>query len=302
MYSEIRNSAYLQVLWGCLALAFHGANVVYGDQQESNRSRGLVTLIDDVHVPAHRAGIVKTLSAKEGQQVKKDAALAQIDVEQAELEAAATRAEKEAAVAKAESDVDVRYATATHSVAQAEHRSGLEANKKLRDAISQVELERMRLTSDQAFLKIEASNQERRIRLLESKAFSVRESLAELNVRQRHALAPIDGEIAEVFVHAGEWIEPGKPIVRIVGLERLRVETFVRVADRLPKELVGRPAQVEVTLARNARENFAGRVTFVSPIVQPGGDYRVWIEVANRRDGEQWLLRPGLEAEVMIKE
>jgi multidrug efflux pump subunit AcrA (membrane-fusion protein) len=263
-------------------------------------SRGLISLIDDVQVPAHRAGIVKTLTAKEGHHVKKDAPLAQIDVEQAALEAAVARAEKEAAIAKAESDVDTRYATATHSVSVAEHKGALEANKKVSEAVSQVEVDRLRLTMDQAFLKIEASNHEQRVKRTESRAYAARESLAELNVRQRTALAPIDGEIAEVFVHAGEWIEPGKPLCRIVGLEHLRVETFVRVADRLPKELFGRSASVRVVLARGVAETFDGKVTFVSPIVQPGGDYRVWIELTNRRDGEQWLLRPGLEAEVTI--
>jgi len=283
-------------------LVFIGAwhSSVYAGEPAVVASRGLISLIDDVQVPAHRAGVVKTLAAKEGHHVKKDAPLAQIDVEQAALEALVARAEKEAAIAKAESDVDSRYATATHSVAVAEHKGAVEANKIVSEAVSQVEVERLRLAADQAFLKIEASNHEQRVKLTESRAFAARETLADLNVRQRTALAPIDGEIAEVFVHAGEWVEPGKPLCRIVGLEHLRVETFVRVADRLPKELFGRSASVRVVLARDVAETFEGKVTFVSPIVQPGGDYRVWIELTNRRDGEQWLLRPGLEAEVTI--
>lgn len=264
------------------------------------KSRGLVSLIDDVSVPAYRAGVVTSFSVREGDVIVRGTPLAQIDVEQADLEAEAAKAEFDAAAEKARSDVEVRYARTTHAVAKAEHQSGIAANGKLEDAVSTVELERMRLAADQAFLKIEASDHERGVRSLEIKAFSARASLARLNVRQRLSKSPIDGVVAELFVQAGEWIEPGKPLVRIVGLSRLRVETFVRVGDRLPKELVGRNAQVRIALARGIEEVFPGRVTFVSPIVQPGGDYRVWLEVKNRLDGDVWQLRPGLEAEVII--
>lgn len=290
--------------WRCLALVgavWTAADACLGAEGAAVApSRGLVSLIDDIMVPAHRAGVVTSIEVKEGEQLTRGAGLAQIDVEQAELEAAAARAEQESAAAKAGSDIDVRYAKATHAVAMAEHLSGVDANRRAPNAVSQIELERMRLAADQAFLKIEASAHEQNVRSLETKAFSAREHLAQLNVRQRLLKSPIDGIVAELFVHPGEWIEPGKPLLRIVGLSRLRVETFVPVAHRLPKQLLGRTADVRVPLVQGAPETFAGKVVFVSPLVQPGGDYRVWVEVENRRDDDQWLLRPGMEAEVRI--
>ena len=41
-------------------------------------------------------------------------------------------------------------------------------------------------------------------------------------------------------------------------------------------------------------------ITFVNPLVQAGGEYRVWAEVVNRQENGEWLLRPGLEAEMTI--
>jgi hypothetical protein len=41
-------------------------------------------------------------------------------------------------------------------------------------------------------------------------------------------------------------------------------------------------------------------VVFVNPLVLPGGDFRVRAEVVNRMEQGQWVLRPGLEAEMVI--
>ncbi len=288
------------VLRACLTTTLFAASAAAAEPSAPVVVRGLVSLVDDVMVPAPRAGVVRELAVKEGDQVEKDALLAQIDDEQSKLEMNAARVEREAAEAKGQSDVDVRFAEATHLVAEAEHRKGLEANQKVRDALSDTEIDRLKLAADQALLRIEASQHERKLKGLDSKVFGAKEELAKLDVRRRQVTAPIPSIVAERFVRAGEWIEPGKPIVRLVRLERLRVEMFVRVAERLPSEIVGRPVTVSAVLARDRRESFAGRITFVSPLVQPGGDYRVWAEVDNRRDGDQWLLRPGLEVEVAV--
>ena len=63
-----------------------------------------------------------------------------------------------------------------------------------------------------------------------------------------------------------------------------------------------RPVTAEVILADNRREKFAGRIVFTSPIVESGGDYRVFAEVENRQaEGtQQWLLRAGQTATMTI--
>jgi hypothetical protein len=46
---------------------------------------------------------------------------------------------------------------------------------------------------------------------------------------------------------------------------------------------------------------FTGKIIYISPLVQAGGEYRVWAEVSNRQENGQWLLRPGLNAEMTIQ-
>ena len=46
---------------------------------------------------------------------------------------------------------------------------------------------------------------------------------------------------------------------------------------------------------------FPGRIVFVSPIVEAGPQFLVRAEVVNRLEDGQWLLRPGLNAEMIIQ-
>ena len=40
--------------------------------------------------------------------------------------------------------------------------------------------------------------------------------------------------------------------------------------------------------ADEREESFKGRIVFVSPLVEPGGDFRVWAEVENRQAKIRW--------------
>lgn len=260
----------------------------------------LVTASDDVQVPALRPGLLTEIHAKEGAHVDRDAIVAQMDDAEAKMQLRSAAAERDAAKARAKSDLEVRYAEATHKVAEAEHQIAVSVNEKQANAVSLVELERLRLTAEQALMKIELSKFELDVRGTETGVSQSKADLAEHDIRQRQIRAPLEGEVAEIYVQSGEWVEAGKPVLRIVRLDRLRVEGFVHVRNALPGEIVDRPVQVVVELARGERREFTGRITFVSPLVQAGGDYRVWADVDNRREQGQWLLRPGLEAEMTL--
>ena len=58
--------------------------------------------------------------------------------------------------------------------------------------------------------------------------------------------------------------------------------------------------QVVVTLAHGQRETFPGKIVYVNPLVQAGGEFQVRAEVQNRQDSGGWILSPGLTAEMTI--
>lgn len=264
-------------------------------------SHCLVSLIDDVEVPAEKPGILTALTGQEGAYLEAGAPIAAIDEEQAALQHETAQAEADAARAKADNPLEIEYAVATHRTAEAEYKISLNANLKQPNSVSAVELERLRLAMDQARIKIGVTEFDQGLKGIEARGFDAKARLTAVEVKQRQILAPLAGEIVEVFYRPGEWVEPGKPIVRLVRLDRLRVEGFVKFSDHTPGTIHGRGVQAVVETAGGKRETFPGRVTFVSPLVQPGGEYRIWAEVDNRRVGEHWLLRPGLEAELTIE-
>jgi multidrug efflux pump subunit AcrA (membrane-fusion protein) len=120
--------------------------------------------------------------------------------------------------------------------------------------------------------------------------------LSKLALAKRQIRAPLRGVVAEVFRHAGEWVEPGTRVMRLVRLDRLRAEGFVK-ADLISGNLRGTPAAITVRRTGQRPMTFQGEVTFVSPEIDPvNGQVRVWAEV----DNPKLLLRPGMKAEMTI--
>ena len=50
------------------------------------------------------------------------------------------------------------------------------------------------------------------------------------------------------------------------------------------------------------KEEAEGVISFISPLVQAGGEYRIRAEVSNSQKNGQWILRPGLPATFRILE
>lgn len=265
-------------------------------------SHCLVSLIDDVEVPAEKPGVLTLLAVKEGDYLAKDATIALVDDRQAKNQLDSAKADHAAAAAKAESLLETEYAIATHRTADAEYKIALSANAKQPNTVAAVEAERLRLAAEQARIKIGVTEFERSVRGIEAVGFAAKARLVESDLDRHRLEAPVAGEVVEIFYRPGEWVEPGKPVVHLVRLDRLRIEGFVRFDTVAPGDILNRAVRATINVAGGRTESFEGTVTFVSPIVQPGGEYRIWAEVDNRRDGEQWMLRPGLEAELEVKQ
>jgi multidrug efflux pump subunit AcrA (membrane-fusion protein) len=264
--------------------------------------RCLVSLIEEAKVPAREGGVLVELRVREGDVVEKGVLIAKIDDSQPQMERRKAQAEHEQAVAKAQSDVDVRYSIAAELVAEAEHKKALESHAKVPGSVTEVERDRLMLSEKKGELQIEQAQLERRLAALAAQSKEVEVLAAENAIDRRLIKSPLDGVVVQLFPHEGEWMQPGDPLARVVRADKLRVEGYVDAARLNPEEVSGRPVTVEVTLACGRRESFKGKIVFTSPLVESGGDYRVFAEVENRQDtGSQlWLLRPGQTATMTI--
>lgn len=261
----------------------------------------LVSIKDEVQVPAQEPGVLMSLDVQEGQQVTKGQLVGQIDDTQRQMEKRLAAIEQTAAKEQAENDIKVRFSDAAAQVAQAEYEAAVEANNKVRGTFPLTEIRRLKLNWQKSFLEIEQSQVEQRLAQYTFETRGAELEATELNIARRKIISPLDGEVVTILKHNGEWLQPGEPVLRIVRFDSLRIEGFLNAGAYDPSEVAGRPVTVVVELARGRRVQFVGKITYVSPLVQAGGEYRVWAEVANRQENSQWLLRPGHSAEMTVQ-
>ena len=84
---------------------------------------------------------------------------------------------------------------------------------------------------------------------------------------ERHILqAPFSGVISERLTEAGEWIEPGRPVLTLVAVDDLRIEF------RVPQEYyssIDEQTTLDVTLDAFPEREFAGTIDAVVPVSDP---------------------------------
>lgn len=133
---------------------------------------------------------------------------------------------------------------------------------------------------------------EARIRSANAQLTAARAALADLQLT-----APIAGTVAELTIHAGEWAAPGQPLLLLVDLRRLRVETTDLSELDVPRVAIGQPAQVTV---KALAVQVAGRVSRIAPLAETlGGDvvYRVTVDLDTVPPG----LLAGMTVEVSFQ-
>jgi multidrug efflux pump subunit AcrA (membrane-fusion protein) len=252
----------------------------------------LVSLIDEVEVPAREAGVVVELVIRQGAVVAKGEVLARIDDDQPQMEKRRAQAEHDQTLARAESDVDVRYSQKAQGVAEMAYRKAEDSHVRIPGSVTEVERERLKLEWQKTGLQIEQAELERRLAALDATSKGVEVEAAEKAIERRVIRSPLDGEVEEVFSHEGEWLQPGDPLARLIRTDRLYVEGYVDAARYNPGDIRDRPVTVAARLAEGQQESFGGRIFTVKPRME-SGNYRVVAEVENRQAEGEWLLRAG---------
>jgi macrolide-specific efflux system membrane fusion protein len=261
----------------------------------------LVSLVEDIQVPAREAGALTAIEVVEGQFVTAGQVLATIDDRQPRLAKLAAELERDAARAKAEDDIEVRYAEAALAVAAADLARALAIEAKSPGGITQQEIQKLRLAKHRDELQIDRSKLEMRVAKMNADVHQAGVQSADDAVLRRQIVSPIDGVVVTQFHERGEWVNAGEAVFQVIRIDRLRVEGFLSAGEYAPEDVAGQNVTVDVPLAGDRTARFAGRVVFISPIVQAGGKYRVRAEVANRSEGGHPILRPGMSATMAIQ-
>lgn len=229
---------------------------------------------EDITLAAPFERQIALLHVDEGDIVKKDEVLVELD----DAEAALAVAEREAAVARAEAEVALQQALLDESYAQ------LDAARYLRNknAISEEEFR-------QAEVRVKVQRQ--RVIAAEKDLAAARVSLDQAKlILSRHKIkSPVDGTVLRVFYRQGAFVDRGSEhglrLCRLVRTDVLRaiVRVPLRDAVRISR---GAAAVFQIDMPQlqdtplSAR-TFKGRVTFLGDIDPVDGTQEVWADIQN---------------------
>jgi multidrug efflux pump subunit AcrA (membrane-fusion protein) len=285
---------------------------------------------EEAQVPAQEAGVLTKILVREGDQATAEQLLAQIDdiIPRAQRDVQAFKLD--VAKKQAEDDIDKRFAEASAKVAEAEYDQAIEANKKIEQAVPQAEVRRRLLEWHKMVLSIEKAKKDLAVAELQAKVAQAELNAAKANVERRRVIAPswfdragrpLDSVVVELSRHVGEWVQSGEPVLRLVRIDRLRVDGVLDAKEYRPSEIQDRPVLISVTLPRAGHRTladrnptlgdqnqtladkvvtFPGKIVYVKPVIE-GGVFQVRAEVENGKQDGVWVLNPGMNVKMTIE-
>ncbi|MCC6493924.1 MAG: HlyD family efflux transporter periplasmic adaptor subunit [Pirellulales bacterium] len=253
----------------------------------------------EAEVPAQQTGVLAKIFVDEGGAVEAGQALATLDDRAAKLAVQQASLEREQALAKANNQLRIQYADKALEVARAEIERSAESNQQFPNSISRSQLDVERLTAEKLALERRQAEHDM---ALERFALRLKETsleAAQLQFEMHAVRAPFSGVVALVRARAGEWVQPGAPVVRLIAIDRLRADGFAP-ADAVAANMAGSKVQFmldEQDADGASPEPLGGVLRFVSPEIDPvSRQVRVWAELDNRA----LALRPGQRGRLVI--
>lgn len=250
---------------------------------------GSVAAWDPMQVnPAANGLRVVSVTAEEGQFVKRGQVLARLDAESLQAQALAARARSASAAASLQKmrspnrRQDVRSAEAVLRQAEANAKQAQDAYQRFKElaaegGVSAAELvlrettwQSARANADQARQRLSLVREGSRsedVRMAEAQAAEARASLAQVEamLSQTRVIAPESGKIIKRDVHLGDVSAVGKPMFLMVREGRLEVEALVPETD-LSRVKTGMTAKI--TSDARADLTDTGRVRQISPAIE----------------------------------
>lgn len=138
------------------------------------------------------------------------------------------------------------------------------------------------------------------LRLAEARLANARTQLDTARSKLNHLTltAPFSGTITTVYIHNGEWVIPGEPVLLLTDLKDLRIETSDLSERDLPNVQIGQSASV---LIKALGVTVTGRVIEIAPVADSlGGDvvYKTILTLDSIPEG----LRAGMSVEVRFEQ
>lgn len=263
----------------------------------------VVVAIDDVPIPAQEAGLLAQVLARDGVDVKQGDVLAQIEDTDVQAKLKIAEAEVKVAAEQATNDAEVESAQKTAKYQQTEYDINADLNKRGK-LISDSELRKFKVMWERSEAEAKVAEMKFRIAKLTEEAKAAQLEQSRIDVARRQIKAPFDGLVEKVAKRPGAWVQPGEQVLRLVRMDKVRVEGYLDAGKYSPEDVAGREVTIEVKVPRAGQvqvKTIRGKIDFVSQVVDAGSDIRVFAEVDNvKTEADTWLLRPGATADLIV--
>lgn len=256
---------------------------------------GLVRAAADLSVTAHDDGTIVEIHVVPGQMVQKGDLL--ITMQNSELEHAVAEASQNLLILEQQVATNANYRDAQMSLKIARYQLAVAARNPKQTARDLTDLEQTVASSE---LRVElAKSQQARLEL-ELQRDQLLMNQLQNRAKRLQVRAPADGTIESLDVNDGQAIHRGKDLLRLVSLEKFKIEFDVPCNEVFAPQLLQQDVSVTITYPVQSPIQLSGTVTFISSEVDLRGCVLAWAVCNNvRRDGH-WLVRPGMRADVNI--
>ncbi len=256
----------------------------------------VLKLVEQVDVPARETGVLSALNVSEGQSVEQGFLLGAIDDAEARISVERVKIELQIAKAHAENDINVRFSKKSVEVAKAELARSIDSIKRFPKSVSESEMDRLRLLVEKGNLEVEQAARDFTVAAFSQQVKGNELEAAQQKSANHQIAAPIKGIVVQIQRHQGEWVKPGDTVLRILRIDRLRAEGYLK-AKYLGKVAKGQAVRLAVDLPQGGDVQLAGKIVLVDPEIEPvNAQLRVWAEFSN----PSLQLLPGMRAKMVI--
>ncbi len=259
-----------------------------------------VLLERSFEVPALESGVLEKVQVELNSKVTAGQSIAMLDEELALLEVKLAKVQYDEAVDLAADDGQLKLARNALKKEQIEFDS-LSAIQK---SVAASELRAQDLKVKFAELNVQKAERELKRLAIAVEAKAAAMQVANLRLNRRRITATSNGIVTAVHLQTGQWVEAGKPICTIADVEHLLVDCLIPIEKVDLKRIVGLEVRVSAEhTASDVKETpirLAGKITSYDPQVSSQGMVRIHAKIQNARQGEHWLLLPGMEVRLEV--
>ena len=257
-----------------------------------------VLLEKSVEVPALESGVLEKIDVELNTTIRAGQAIGRLDEELAVMEVKIAQLQMTAASELAKDDSEVKFARVALRGAQQE----LDNHSAIQASVAGSELRRLSLAVGHAEVSVQRAEHAKERLAVDAELKAATLQAANQRLKRRRIVSPIDGIVTAIHLHEGQWVEAGKPVALVVDLEHLLVDCLIPIQRVDLKRLVGLEVRVESARAAGggAPVRLAGKISSYDPQVSSQGMIRVHARIQNVRQGEHWLLLPGMNVKLEV--